>query len=136
MPGRTLIIRPGLIVGPFDPTDRFTYWPVRVDRGGEVLAPSPPENPVQVIDVRDLALWIVKMAESSKTGIYNATGPQDLLTMEQVLAACKAVASSFVQPSPGPIRHGWFPRSQTVDRITALDPGRPRLCTSQLQEGI
>lgn len=93
MPGRTLVIRPGLIVGPFDSTDRFTYWPVRLDRGDEVLAPAPLENPVQVIDARDLASWIVRMAEGEKTGIFNATGPQYTLTMGDVLAECKAAAA-------------------------------------------
>jgi 2'-hydroxyisoflavone reductase len=74
-PGKTLIIRPGLIVGPHDETDRFTYWPVRIDRGGEVLAPGDPKDPVQFIDARDLAEWTVRMAENHETGIYNATGP-------------------------------------------------------------
>ena len=74
-PGKTLIIRPGLIVGPRDETDRFTYWPVRIDRGGEVLAPGKPNDPVQFIDGRDLAEWTIRMAENRETGIYNATGP-------------------------------------------------------------
>src|SRR5439155_228367 len=63
-PGKTLIIRPGLIVGPRDETDRFTYWPVRIDRGGEVLAPGNPGDPVQFIDARDLAEWTIRMAEN------------------------------------------------------------------------
>jgi 2'-hydroxyisoflavone reductase len=75
LPGKTLIIRPGLIVGPNDETDRFTYWPVRIDRGGEVLAPGNPNDPVQFIDARDLAEWTIRMAEDRETGIYNATGP-------------------------------------------------------------
>src|SRR6201984_1134380 len=74
-PGKTLIIRPGLIVGPRDQTDRFTYWPVRIDRGGEVLAPGKPADSVQFIDGRDLAEWTIRMAENRETGIYNATGP-------------------------------------------------------------
>jgi 2'-hydroxyisoflavone reductase len=73
-PGRTTIVRPGLIAGPGDPTDRFTYWPVRVARGGEVLAPGTPADPVQVIDVRDLAGWTIAIAEHNATGIYNVTG--------------------------------------------------------------
>src|SRR5690606_12869657 len=72
-PGRTTVIRPGLIVGPGDPTDRFTYWPVRIAPGGEVLAPGTPADPVQVIDARDLAQWTVRMAEQQAFGIYNAT---------------------------------------------------------------
>ena len=74
-PKKTLIIRPGLIVGPNDQTDRFTYWPVRIDRGGEVLAPGNPSDPVQFIDARDLAEWTIRMAEKGATGIYNAAGP-------------------------------------------------------------
>jgi len=74
-PGKTLIIRPGLIVGPRDESDRFTYWPVRIDRAGDVLAPGKPNDPVQFIDARDLAEWTIRMAENRETGVYNATGP-------------------------------------------------------------
>ena len=80
-PGKTCIIRPGLIVGPGDETDRFTYWPVRIDRGGEVLAPGNPSDPVQLIDARDLAEWTIRMAEQGATGVYNATGPAERLTI-------------------------------------------------------
>jgi 2'-hydroxyisoflavone reductase len=88
-PGKTLIIRPGLIVGPRDETDRFTYWPVRVDRGGEVLAPGKPTDPVQFIDARDLAEWTIRMAENRETGIYNATGPATPLEIGQMLDGIK-----------------------------------------------
>ena len=94
MPGRVLTIRPGLIVGPHDPTDRFTYWPVRVAQGGTVLAPGEPTQQVQVIDVRDLATWTIRLIEAKQTGIYNATGPAQPLTMQQLLAECKAVAAN------------------------------------------
>ena len=66
MPGRVLIVRPGYIVGPHDPTDRFTYWPYRVSQGGEMLTPGQPEQSVQFIDVRDLASWIVRMIEDRR----------------------------------------------------------------------
>src|SRR5256712_2088234 len=88
-PGKTLIIRPGLIVGPRDETDRFTYWPVRVDRGGEVLAPGNPTDPVQFIDARDLAEWTIRMVEQGTTGIFNATGPRTKLTMGEMLDGIK-----------------------------------------------
>jgi 2'-hydroxyisoflavone reductase len=88
-PGKTLIIRPGLIVGPGDPSDRFTYWPVRIDRGGEVLAPGKPGDPVQFIDARDLAEWTIRMAENRETGIYNATGPATPLEMGGMLDKIK-----------------------------------------------
>ena len=94
MPGRVLTIRPGLIVGPNDPTDRFTYWPVRVARSGEVLAPGEPTQQVQFIDVRDLAEWTIQMVEGNHTGIYNATGPDYVLTMQHLLEECKNVAKS------------------------------------------
>jgi 2'-hydroxyisoflavone reductase len=80
-----LLIRPGLIAGPHDPTDRFTYWPVRATRGGEILAPNPQNAPVQLIDVRDLAGWMVELIETRVTGIYNATGPNYQLDMSQFL---------------------------------------------------
>ncbi len=92
LPGRVLTIRPGLIVGPHDPTDRFTYWPHRVARGGEVLAPGSPEARVQFIDARDLAQWSVRVVESGHTGVYNATGPDYPLTMGRLLAECEAVS--------------------------------------------
>ena len=69
------IVRPGLIVGPLDPSDRFTYWPVRIDRGGEVLAPGTPNDPTQIIDSRDLAEWMIRLAENKVFGTFNAIGP-------------------------------------------------------------
>jgi 2'-hydroxyisoflavone reductase len=88
-PGKKLIVRPGLIVGPRDETDRFTYWPVRIDRGGEVLAPGTPSDPVQFIDARDLAEWTIRMAENRETGIYNATGPAKALEIGAMLGSIK-----------------------------------------------
>lgn len=94
MPGRVLNVRAGLIVGPHDPTDRFTYWPVRVARGGEVLAPDAPSCPAQFIDARDLADWIVRMAEARKGGVYNATGPAAPYTLGELLETCRDVSGS------------------------------------------
>jgi 2'-hydroxyisoflavone reductase len=93
-PGKTLIIRPGLIVGPGDESDRFTYWPVRIDRGGEVLAPGEPNDPVQFIDARDLAEWTVRMAEQGETGIYNATGPASQIGIGKMLNEIKSALNS------------------------------------------
>ena len=92
--GKTLIIRPGLIVGPRDETDRFTYWPVRIDRGGEVLAPGTPNDPVQFINGRDLAEWTIRMAENRETGIYNATGPAKPLGVGPMLDGIKDAGKS------------------------------------------
>ena len=89
MLGRVCHVRAGLIVGPHDQSDRFTYWPVRIARGGEVLAP-PPDAPTQFVDVRDLAAWCVRVAEAKRVGVYNATGPTEPLTLGTLLESCKA----------------------------------------------
>jgi 2'-hydroxyisoflavone reductase len=94
IPGRVLVIRPGLIVGPEDPTDRFTYWPVRLDAGGEVLAPGDGSDPAQVIDVRDLAAWMIALAERGETGIYNATGPAEPLTLRRLIEGTRDAVGS------------------------------------------
>jgi len=94
MPDRVLTVRSGMIVGEFDPTDRFTYWVMRVARGGEVLAPGTPERFVQLIDARDLSEWIIKMVEQNDTGVYNATGKPLILTMEKMLEEIKTASRS------------------------------------------
>jgi 2'-hydroxyisoflavone reductase len=81
----TTIIRPSLIVGPGDATDRFTYWPVRLARGGDILAPGDGSDPVQFIDARDLAEWTIRMAEQRITGVFNAAGPARSMTMGEML---------------------------------------------------
>jgi 2'-hydroxyisoflavone reductase len=94
LPGRALIVRPGLIVGPHDYSDRFTYWVRRVAQGGEVLAPAHPDWHTQIIDVRDLAEWTLRMVEQRQVGVYNATGPAYDLTFGQLLDTCRAVGGS------------------------------------------
>jgi 2'-hydroxyisoflavone reductase len=89
---RSLIIRPGLIVGPLDPTDRFTYWPVRIKEGGDILAPGNPDENVQFIDVRDLSKWIIDMVERRATGVYNATGQP--ISFKQLLEECQEQTQS------------------------------------------
>ena len=93
-PGKALIIRPGLIVGPGDPSDRFTYWPVRIEKGGEVLAPGTPNDPVQFVDARDLAEWVIRMVEQGTVGTFNATGPNYKLTMGKMFDEIKAASKS------------------------------------------
>ena len=100
MPGKVLVIRPGLIVGPGDPTGRFTYWPLRVKRGGEVLAPGTGEDPAQIIDARDLAKWTIHMVEQQEMGIYNAVGSP--MPMRELLAGVK-------QGVPSDARFTWVP---------------------------
>lgn len=96
-PGKALIVRPGLIVGPGDESDRFTYWPVRVERGGEVLAPGNPTDPVQFIDARDLAEWIIRMAEQGTVGAFNAVGPREKLGIGGMLDGIKKATKSNAQ---------------------------------------
>jgi len=93
-PGINTIIRPGLIVGPLDVSDRFTYWPYRIDKGGEVLAPGDGSDPVQIIDSRDLAEWTIRMAENRTFGTFNATGPTKPYTMSEMLTGIKTAIGS------------------------------------------
>jgi 2'-hydroxyisoflavone reductase len=102
---RATIVRPGLIVGPWDPTGRFTYWPVRIAAGGDVLAPEPRDAAVQVIDGRDLAEFLVRLLEEDVAGTFNATGPEEPLTLEQVLTAC-----------PGEARLVWTPGEWLIEQ--------------------
>lgn len=96
-PDRWTVIRPCLIVGPLDRTDRFTWWPARIDQGGEVLAPDKPDDPCQFIDSRDLAEWTVRMAEARELGLYNAIGPAKPLTIGEMLHGVKAVTTAGAQ---------------------------------------
>jgi 2'-hydroxyisoflavone reductase len=95
--GRALAVRAGIAVGPHDYTDRFTYWPRRIDEGGPVLAATP-DQPVQFIDVRDLATWVLDTAERRVTGTFNATGPAHPLTMAEFLAACRDTTGGDATP--------------------------------------
>ena len=90
--------RPGLIVGPWDPTNRFTYWVTRLADGGRALVPAPPDAPAQVIDARDLAGWIVRAAEDRVSGTYNAVGPPT--TREALFAACNTGGAELVWVDP------------------------------------
>jgi 2'-hydroxyisoflavone reductase len=103
---RALIVRPGLIVGPHDPTDRFTYWPRRIAEGGRMLAPAPPEAPAQFVDVRDLGAWIVHAAETGLSGTFNATG--EPITFGRLLDECKRVAGAGTEIV-------WVPSDALVD---------------------
>ena len=88
------IVRPGLIVGPGDLSDRFSYWPVRIDKGGEILAPGTPNDPVQYVDVHDLSEWIVRCGENHTLGTFNATGPKSPTNIAEMLYGIKSVTTS------------------------------------------
>jgi 2'-hydroxyisoflavone reductase len=98
LPGRVLTVRPGLIVGPWDPTDRFGYWPRRIAAGGDVLVPGGPDRPVQFIDARDLAAWLLASARRALVGTFNTCGPAAPYTMGELFAACARAAASGARP--------------------------------------
>ncbi|MDR7271450.1 2'-hydroxyisoflavone reductase [Pelomonas saccharophila] len=102
LPGRTTVVRPGFIVGPDDPTGRFTYWPARFDKGGEIAVPGAPTDPLQLIDVRDLAEWLVLMVENRTMGKFNALGPDKPMNWGRVITACQKAT-----PAAGTIT--WIP---------------------------
>jgi 2'-hydroxyisoflavone reductase len=91
-----IVVRPGLIVGPMDRSDRFTYWPVRIDRGGEVVAPGDGTAWAQIVDVRDLGAFMIHLIEQQATGIFNATGPESPMTMAEMLYGIRAITSTPV----------------------------------------
>lgn len=123
--GAVLIVRPGLIVGPYDSTDRFPYWPRRIARGGEVLAPGDPDLPVQVIDARDLAAWMLVAIERELTGPYNAVGPHEPLSMRECLegiAAALGVSPRWTWVDEAfLLAHGVEPWTQIPLWVTASD---------------
>jgi 2'-hydroxyisoflavone reductase len=97
-PGATTIVRPGYIVGPEDPTDRFTYWLVRHKRGGEMLWPGTPDDALQIIDVRDLGEWMLRLVEDRVLGAFNACGPTEPWSMGALLATCKDLTGADTTP--------------------------------------
>jgi 2'-hydroxyisoflavone reductase len=108
MPGRTTVLRPGLIVGPDDNTDRFTYWPARAARGGEFIAPGSPGDAFQIIDVRDLAAFTIKAAEENVTGTYNLVSNPGDFKFGALTDACVAAAKKQARPAAAP--HAvWIP---------------------------
>lgn len=142
-PGRATVVRPGLIVGPGDTSDRFTYWPARIDRGGEVLAPGNPSDVVQIIDARDLAEWMIHIVEESIYGIFNATGPEEPLPMGEMLTGIRDAISSeatftwvdyeFLQQHrvmPWSHMPVWFPPTEEMKGFSRFD------CSRALSEGL
>lgn len=97
MPGKCSVIRPGLIVGPGDTSDRFTWWPVRCDRGGAVLAPGEPDGHVQFVDARDLAAFMLRCLENATTGLFNVNGFAERVSIGEVLGECKRATEKAVE---------------------------------------
>jgi 2'-hydroxyisoflavone reductase len=134
---RALVVRPGLIVGPFDPTGRFTYWPQRVARGGSVLAPADPSYPVQFIDARDLAAWMLDLLERRASGVFNASGPAQPLSFGAFLDTCRLALQAqaeFIWPDAS------FLAARGVQAWTDLplyagDEGRG-LCAADLSRAL
>jgi nucleoside-diphosphate-sugar epimerase len=91
---RSARVRAGLIVGPYDPTDRFTYWPRRIAAGGDVLAPGDPTSPVQFVDARDLGAWLVNLALRGPGGVFDATGPAEPLTLGELFERARSAIGS------------------------------------------
>jgi 2'-hydroxyisoflavone reductase len=110
MPGRVTVIRPGLIVGPHDSTDRFTYWPARAARGGEMLAPGQPADGIQIIDGRDLAAFVMDALEKKTTGSFNLVSPPGMFTIGDVVNESIRAAKELAKPNPPP-RAVWAPAS-------------------------
>jgi 2'-hydroxyisoflavone reductase len=138
-PRKTTVIRPGLIVGPGDESDRFTYWPVRIDRGGEILAPGDGMDPIQFIDARDLAEWTIRMVEQKAFGTFNATGPRSALSSAEFLGGIRAalsgskdlkfiwVPTAFLaeqKVEPWGDMPVWIPRSQPDSAISTVSNAR------------
>ena len=138
-PRKTTVIRPGLIVGPGDESDRFTFWPVRIDRGGEVLAPGDGLDPIQFIDARDLAEWTIRMVEQKAFGTFNATGPRSALNTAEFLGGMRAalsgsndikfiwVPTAFLaeqKVEPWGDMPVWIPRSQADSAISTVSNAR------------
>jgi nucleoside-diphosphate-sugar epimerase len=123
LPGRALHVRAGLIVGPDDPTDRFTYWPRRFAEGGDVLVPDVLDAPTQFIDVRDLAAWILDQAEARTAGAFNVTGPAEPLRFGDLIRACPDEGHPVVVPEAFLLSHDVAPWMEVPLWIPAGEGG-------------
>jgi 2'-hydroxyisoflavone reductase len=108
LPGRVTVLRPGYIVGPNDNSDRFTYWPARAARGGEMLAPDGPGDAIQFVDVRDLARFTLRVLENNIVGTFNVVSSPGQFTMGDLLSASISCANALAKPQPPP-RAVWVP---------------------------
>jgi 2'-hydroxyisoflavone reductase len=122
MPGRVLVARSGLIVGPHDPTDRFTYWVRRIATGGRFLAPAPSDAPVQIIHAADQAAWFLRMAEGRRTGVYNVTGPREPIRMGKLFRICREVSGSNAEPEWVPVEFLVEQKAELWNEIPLVPP--------------
>lgn len=111
---RATVIRPGLIVGPGDASFRFGYWPWRIAKGGEVLAPGDGTDPIQIIDARDIAEWTIRVAEQGNGGTFNATGPRSPMTMAEQLHGIRGAL-----PGNLDVRFTWVPSTFLAEQQVA-----------------
>jgi 2'-hydroxyisoflavone reductase len=125
--GRATVVRPGYIVGPRDPYDRLTYWVVRCDRGGDLVAPGDGSDPTQFIDVRDLGAFMVHLVEGDRPGAFNATGPETRLNMAGFLETCRVAAGGKGRlvwvPRPVLVKHGADPDDASKEHLPLWVPG-------------
>lgn len=124
LPGRVTVLRPGYIVGPYDNSDRFTYWPARAARGGEMLAPDGPGDPIQFVDVRDLARFILAVLEKGVMGTFNVVSPPGRFAMGDLLSASVSCARALAKPSV-PARPVWVPAEFMQQHNVALATDMP-----------
>ena len=134
MPGRVTVVRPGYIVGPGDHTHRFTHWPLRVREGGAMAVPGAPTDPIQVIDVRDLTEWIIHLAETGTTGVFNAAGPAERLSMGEVVETTRTaigaeaefvwLGTGFMETHPGVYFPIWTPYEGEYKGFHTFDNAR------------
>jgi 2'-hydroxyisoflavone reductase len=127
LPGRLSVLRPGYIVGPGDNSDRFTYWPARAARGGDMLAPNRPGDPIQFVDVRDLARFTIDLLERNVAGTFNVVSPPDQFTMGDLVQASVSFANSLAKPSIPP-RPVWVPAEFLKQHNVALATDMPIWC--------
>lgn len=124
LPGRVTVLRPGYIVGPGDNSDRFTYWPARASRGGAMLAPNAPGDPIQFVDVRDLARFTLNLIERHIVGTFNVISPPGRFTMGDLVAASVSCAVALAKPSPPP-RPIWVPAEFMRQHSVSLETDLP-----------
>jgi len=134
---RALIVRPGLIVGPYDQSDRFTYWPVRMSRGGDVVVPDRKDQPVQIIDVRDLAAWCLDLLERGIAGVFNATGPTQPVRLQNALEACaEGTEANLIWTDPAVLKEAGVQPWMDLPLAVDFDGSADGLCEINIDRAL